>query len=170
MRRRLFDPTALAEAVAVVGLLGVGAVTVIGAASRELRIVVPGADELSGYLFALSGLFGAASAVRHGAFIRVEVVTSRLRPVLRGLLSRLLLLLSVAYVAILVYGLADLVAESARLRAHSLGVLQTPQAIPQALIAIGLALLLIELARMLFDREPAAGPNASGEVGNVLVD
>jgi TRAP-type C4-dicarboxylate transport system permease small subunit len=102
-------------------------------------------DELSGYLYAAVTFFGMAMTLRDKGFIRVEALYDRFRG--RGLLAVrwVLLLTAIAYVVVL---LAEAVRQvlylyRGNVRAETLS--QTPLVLPQSLMVIGWALLLLQL-------------------------
>jgi len=101
-------------------------------------------DEFSGYAVVLIVFLAAGQTLLSGGHIRVDMLTSRLPARLRAWLREITLVLGAGYAAIMVWQAWALVTSS---KAYSLKSMQlrVPQYIPQALILIGTATLLLTL-------------------------
>ena len=88
---------------------------------------------------------GLAPSLRDGAFIRIDTYRDRLRGGARRLLDVGLVALALAYAAMVDWYLWGLLAESWRLGTTSIQVSRTPLWIPQAVMAVGGLLLVVEL-------------------------
>ncbi|HEY8448983.1 MAG TPA: TRAP transporter small permease [Bacillota bacterium] len=104
-----------------------------------------GADELSGYLLVTSVYMGLAYTVTSGGFIRVEVVYERLRGRSRHWANVLGHLLSTLYGGVLCVYFWQLALSSWQRGVRSIGVLEFPLYIPQAVMALGISLLTVQL-------------------------
>jgi TRAP-type C4-dicarboxylate transport system permease small subunit len=103
------------------------------------------ADEMAGYLLVAMTFLGLAPSLRDGAFIRIDTYRDRLRGGARRLLDVVLVAVALAYAATVDCYLWGLLAESWRLGTTSIQVSRTPLWIPQAVMAIGGLLLVVEL-------------------------
>ena len=103
------------------------------------------ADEMAGYLLVAMTFLGLAPSLRDGAFIRIDTYRDRLRGGARRLLDVGLVALALAYAAMVDWYLWGLLAESWRLGTTSIQVSRTPLWIPQAVMAVGGLLLVVEL-------------------------
>ena len=103
------------------------------------------ADEMAGYLLVAMTFLGLAPSLRDGAFIRIDTYRDRLRGGARRLLDVVLVAVALAYAAAVDGYLWGLLAESWRLGTTSIQVSRTPLWIPQAVMAVGGLLLVVEL-------------------------
>lgn len=120
--------------------------TVASSLSRTFGAgAIRGADELAQYLVVGAIYLGLAFTLKEGAFVRVDVLRDRLGR--RGLiaLDGLTHLISVVYASVLTWYFWQLVLDSYAANNRSIGVLQLPLYIPQALMALGASLVLIQL-------------------------
>ena len=103
------------------------------------------ADEMAGYLLVAMTFLGLAPSLRDGAFIRIDTYRDRLRGGARRLLDVALVALALAYAITVDWYLWDLLAGTWRLGTTSIQVSRTPLWIPQAVMAVGGLLLILEL-------------------------
>jgi TRAP-type C4-dicarboxylate transport system permease small subunit len=103
------------------------------------------ADEMAGYLLVAMTFLGLAPSLRGGAFIRIDTYRDRLRGGARRLLDAALVALALAYAITVDWYLWDLLAGTWRLGTTSIQVSRTPLWIPQAVMAVGGLLLILEL-------------------------
>ena len=103
------------------------------------------ADEMAGYLLVAMTFLGLAPSLRDGAFIRIDTYRDRLRGGARRLLDVALVTLALAYAITVDWYLWDLLAGTWRLGTTSIQVSRTPLWIPQAVMAVGGLLLILEL-------------------------
>lgn len=103
------------------------------------------ADEMAGYLLVAMTFLGLAPSLRGGAFIRIDTYRERLGGRARRLLDMSLVAVALVYAATVDWYLWGLLAESWRLGTTSIQVSRTPLWIPQAVMAVGGMLLVVEL-------------------------
>lgn len=101
------------------------------------------ADEYSGYLFTWMTMCCFLYAQRADRFLRVDSLRTRLSPKRRALVDGIAAVLAAALTAILVYATWSTFRASVQFSAVSIQPSQTPLAIPQSIMPIGLALLTI---------------------------
>ncbi|SDF89177.1 MULTISPECIES: TRAP transporter small permease [Thalassobaculum] len=162
--RRVLDGLYLASAaLAAMLLAGIGVLILAQIVGRFFGIVVPSANEISGFFLATSTFLALAYSFRGGTHIRVTLVVSHLPKHLHN--ASVVLALSVAtilsgYFTYYAYGLA---AESWRYGDLSDGLVGVPLWIPQSSMAFGLVMMTIacfdELVRVLRGREPSFKEN-----------
>ncbi|UCE30270.1 MAG: TRAP transporter small permease subunit [Burkholderiales bacterium] len=105
----------------------------------------PWAVEYGAYLCAITLLGGSGYAVRHASHIRVWVVLSYLPQPLAKALDFACTLAALAIASILAYGMVELAWRSWERDSVSYFVMETPLAIPQALLAVASLLLALAL-------------------------
>ena len=103
------------------------------------------ADEMAGYLLVAMTFLGLAPSLRGGAFIRIDTYRHRLRGGARRALDVALVAVALAYAITVDWYLWDLLAGTWRLGTTSIQVSRTPLWIPQAVMAVGGLLLILEL-------------------------
>lgn len=103
------------------------------------------ADEMAGYLLVAMTFLGLAPSLRGGAFIRIDTYRDRLRGGARRALEVALVAVALAYAITVDWYLWDLLAGTWRLGTTSIQVSRTPLWIPQAVMAVGGLLLILEL-------------------------
>jgi len=161
-------------AICVVVLLQVGANLVdalIKAFGGEpIGLVIPSYAEFAGFFLAASSFLALAYTLRAGAHIRVELVLQRFGPGARRLAETWCVAVSAAISAYFTWYTVGLVLESIEFGDLSPGIVPVPLWIPQAAMAIGLAVLAIalldELVSLLRGGAPrymqADAPSAAG--------
>ncbi|MEQ8589350.1 MAG: TRAP transporter small permease [Thalassobaculaceae bacterium] len=162
--RRVLDALYLASAaLAAILLAGIGVLILAQIVGRFFGIIVPSANEISGFFLATSTFLALAYSFRAGSHIRVTLVVSHLPKQLHN--ASVVLALSVAtvlsgYFTFYAYNLA---AESLRYGDLSDGLIGVPLWIPQSSMAFGLVMMTIacldELVRVLRGREPSFEEN-----------
>ncbi|MBL8379914.1 MAG: TRAP transporter small permease [Burkholderiales bacterium] len=116
---------------------------------KLFAVTLGGADELSGYAFAIGTSWAFAFALIKRANVRVDALYQHLPARLRGLLDVLALLALGVLVAYLTWYAWNVLATSWHLKAQSNSALKTPLWIPQGLWFMGLVLFLTTLALLL---------------------
>lgn len=101
--------------------------------------------ELTGYLMAGVTFLGLAYTLMKGRHIRIEVVTSRLRPMARKRLELVVSMIGLAFLAVCLKPAWVMVWESYIYESEVLGVLSTPLYLPQLLVPIGISVILLQL-------------------------
>jgi TRAP-type C4-dicarboxylate transport system permease small subunit len=105
----------------------------------------PWAVEYTAYLTALTLFGGAGYALRNSSHIRVAVLPNYLPAPLARALDLACTLAALVVTVILSYGLIELAMRSHARNSRSYFVMQTPLAIPQALLAASIVLLALAL-------------------------
>jgi len=103
------------------------------------------ADEFAGYLNAAIVFLGLGYALKEGAFIRVEVLYDRMKG--RGLVvvQWIIVLSSLAFAAILTFFMMSHTQYAFVQDTRAVSLLQTPEWIPMMVVAIGCAILVLQL-------------------------
>ena len=96
-------------------------------------------DEISSYALAVAGCWGMTYAMREGSHVRIEVLTSMMPRKLQEYFFLFALFMLSAFGAFLAYHMAGLALESNGIGARGISSLRAPLAIPQSLVAFGLA-------------------------------
>jgi TRAP-type C4-dicarboxylate transport system permease small subunit len=108
-------------------------------------------DELVGYLLVGVSFLSLALCQSRGAFHRVEMVQMRLGPRGQALSSLVFDVLSFAYIAVTGWYFVQFVMSSYRREAMASTVLATPLWIPESVMVLGAAMLLLALAQSIVD-------------------
>jgi TRAP-type C4-dicarboxylate transport system permease small subunit len=103
------------------------------------------AEEVTGYLMVALTLNGAASAIRAGALFQVSFVFDRLGGKSQIFLIRFGCVLSIFVVVVLAWKGLDLVSSSLERGKFAATTLRTPLWIPQLLLPVGFALVILSL-------------------------
>jgi C4-dicarboxylate transporter, DctQ subunit len=110
-------------------------------------------DEIAGYLLVASVMLAAADALFHGEHIAVDIVTERLPAGAKRIIDKLGLVAVAVMGALLAVSGWDMVEFSWVSGMVSTGYLSVPMWLPQLLVPIGGALLVIAAIAMLFLRD-----------------
>jgi TRAP-type C4-dicarboxylate transport system permease small subunit len=143
---------------ATVGMTVLITVEVLGRSFFRVSTLI--SDEMSGYLLVVLTFFGLADSLRSDSFIRVEFLYGHLSVRARRRLDVLLLVIALAYTALLTRYFWSFVAESYRFGSTSIYFTATPLWIPQTFMALGASLLVLEIlaavaVRLLAPRDAA---------------
>lgn len=103
------------------------------------------ADELAAYLNAAVVFLGMSYTLREGGFIRIELIYERLSGAALRAVDLLCGLISLAFVAVVGWFVWLHIAYAYSMNTRSTSVLQTPEYIPQSLMLIGIAMLVLQL-------------------------
>ena len=130
-------------------------------------------DEYAGYLFTAATMLGFLPALRDGRFLQLEAVTSRMPDRVRAVMEAVASLAGAFVAAVLCHQTALLVQLSHELETVSLQASQTPLVLPQLMMPIGFALLVIGFIEQGCCRAwrlwTGRGlPNDAGELSRVL--
>lgn len=118
-------------------------------ARRLFGLSVGGADELSGYAFAISVTWSLAFTMLERAHVRIDVLYQTLPPRVAAALDWLALVAMGVFVTVLTWHAAQVVGDSWSAASRANTPLGTPLWIPQALWCAGLGWFLVVLALML---------------------
>lgn len=132
------------------GLLLAALMVSVDVVIRDLfGVTVGGADEISGYIFAISTAFALPYALLHRVNVRIDAFYVRFPSRVRAVLD----LVSVAALAVFVFPLTGwvfvMVGDSFSLWTRSITPLRTPVAIPQSLWLTGLVLFCLSILLVL---------------------
>jgi TRAP-type C4-dicarboxylate transport system permease small subunit len=118
-------------------------------ARKLVAVSLGGADELSGYAFAIGSAWAFPFALLHRANVRVDALYERLPPKLCALLDILAIVALGVFAVFLARYAWDVMATSWSLSSRSNSALKVPLWVPQALWVSGLGLFLATLALLL---------------------
>lgn len=163
--RRVLDALYLASAaLAAMLLAGIGVLILAQIVGRFFGIVVPSANEISGFFLATSTFLALAYSFREGSHIRVTLVVSHLPKQFHNASVVLVLAVATILSGYFTYYSYNLAAESWRYGDLSDGLVGVPLWIPQSSMAFGLAMMTIacldELIRVLRGRAPSFEENS----------
>ncbi|MGE0154700.1 MAG: TRAP transporter small permease subunit [Reyranellaceae bacterium] len=170
---RALDPTlALANGVArrmvwVGGALLLAAAVTVSAdvvVRKLFTLSLGGADELSGYAFAIGVAWALPFALLQRANIRIDALYAKLPARVAAVLDVLALIALAVFVTVLTRYAWSVVASSWGLNAHSNSQLNMPLWIPQGIWFFGMALFLFTVLLLTLRTALAL---ASGELGRV---
>lgn len=119
---------------------------------KLLNISIAGADEISGYVFAISTACAYSFALLTRANIRIDFIYNKLPERLKRILDILSMLMTTGFFAVICYFSFNLVSDAIEYNSKSITPLQTPLAIPQTLwfaalcFALFTALVLLVLS------------------------
>jgi TRAP-type C4-dicarboxylate transport system permease small subunit len=130
-------------------VLATAIITVEVILRKLFSLSIGGADELSGYCFAIACVLAWVYCAIERANISIDALHARLPLKARALLDFLGLALLFAVAGVLVATAYSVVADSARNGARSLTPLATPLVIPQSIWFVGLIILFLVLGLML---------------------
>jgi TRAP-type mannitol/chloroaromatic compound transport system permease small subunit len=149
---RFLDPAlVLAEAVARRMVWVGGALVLAAAITVSVDVIVRklftlslgGADELSGYAFAIGVAWALPFTLLQRANIRIDALYAKLPARIAAVLDVVALVALAVFVAVLTRYAWEVVAGSWRLNAHSNSALNVPLWIPQGIWFFGLTLFLL---------------------------
>lgn len=144
MLRRTLDTMYLACAVlAAILLAGIGALILAQIVGRFFGVVVPSANEISGFFLATSTFLGLAYSFRAGSHIRVTLLVSQLPERLRRAAAIAVVSVAAALSGYFAWYTYRLTAESWRYGDLSDGLVGVPLWIPQASMCLGLVMLAV---------------------------
>ena len=118
-------------------------------ARKLFTLSLGGADELSGYAFAIGTAWAFAFTLLKRGNVRVDALYQHLPAKLRALLDILALLALGVFVAYLTWYAFSVLQTSWELKAQSNSALKTPMWIPQGIWVLGLLLFMVTLVLLL---------------------
>lgn len=145
----------LARACGVLAALAVVAILVIVCIETVLRqfdasLLVT--DEIAGYLNAAVIFLGLAWTLREGGFIRVELLYDRVQGGLKQALRWLIVLTATIFSALTLWVCIRQVIYAFDNDTRAVSIIDTPEWIPQSVMVLGLAVLLLQLLAWIVDR------------------
>lgn len=112
---------------------------------RPPGLLIPSYAEICGYLLAAASFLALGGSFRDGAHIRVSLILGRLRPAARRPVELAALALALAVALYLAFWLGRLTSQSLRFGDLSPGLLPIPLWLPQAVMCLGVAVLVVAL-------------------------
>jgi len=100
---------------------------------KLLNISIAGADEISGYVFAISTACAYSYALLTRANIRIDFIYNKLPVRIQRILDVLSMILTAGFFAVICYFAFGLVSDAIEYGSKSITPLQTPLAIPQTI-------------------------------------
>ena len=162
----------IAEVAAVAGgwmILAAVGVTVFEVLVRTaLSFSLSGADEITGYLFAIGTAWSLAYVAIDKGHVRVDVVRQLLPQVARISLDFIGMSMLSALLGLVSWSAFKLVSESAKFGSRSVTPLNFPLVVPQTLWLIGLAFSLVTVGVLLIGGIVAATRSDFDEVERLL--
>jgi TRAP-type C4-dicarboxylate transport system permease small subunit len=145
----------LAHACGVLAALAIVAILVMVCTETVLRqfqssLLVT--DEIAGYLNAAAIFLGLAWTLREGGFIRVEILYDRATGGLRQAIRWLIVLTAGGFTAIMLWMCTRHVIYAFERDTRAVSMLDTPEWIPQSVMVLGLAVLLLQLLAWIVGR------------------
>lgn len=145
----------IARACGVLAALAIVAILVIVCTEtvlRQFRASLLVTDEIAGYLNAAAIFFGLAWTLREGGFIRVEILYDRAAGNLKRTLRWLIVVTASAFTAVMLWVCTRHVIYAYQRDTRAVSIIETPEWIPQSVMVLGLAVLLLQLVAWIVDR------------------
>ncbi|MBJ3762311.1 TRAP transporter small permease subunit [Maribius pontilimi] len=111
----------------------------------QANLTIPSYADFAGFALAAATFLAAASTLRHGVHIRVNLLVQRFPRAMMWVSEILVLVVGIGMVGIATYWTAMLVGESWHYGDQSTGIIAIPLWIPQVPMVAGLGLLLVAL-------------------------
>ncbi|MCW5737727.1 MAG: TRAP transporter small permease [Enhydrobacter sp.] len=146
---RVSQACGVLAALAVVGIL---VIVCAEAVLRQFQASLLVTDEIAGYLNAAAIFFGLAWTLREGGFIRVEILYDRAVGNLKRALIWLNVLTAAAFTATILWVCVRHVVYAYDRDTRAISIIETPEWIPQSVMVLGLAILLLQLVAWIVDR------------------
>lgn len=145
----------IAEACGVLAALAIVVILVMVCTEtvlRQFQASLLVTDEIAGYLNAAAIFLGLAWTLREGGFIRVEILYDRAIGGLKLALRWLIVLTATAFTAVLLWVCVRHVVYAFQRDTRAVSIIETPEWIPQSVMALGLAILLLQLVAWIVGR------------------
>lgn len=143
MRRLLDQLYRACGALAAFFVFLIAALVVAQVAGRLIGVLVPGADDLAGYALTASSFLALAHTLRAGGHIRLTLLIRRAGRRQRLLLETGCLAFGVLVTGYFTYHVVEMARDAYRFGERSQGILPVPLWIPQAVMAVGAAVLFL---------------------------
>ena len=124
------------------------------------------ADEYSGYLLVFITFLAASNAIRTGTFVRLGFITQLLSKQVKEILNVIAYALGFIVVGFYLWQSYGLFAQSLELQATSIFASNTPLAIPQSFILVGLVMVELTLAVLIIKTCFNLVTNHGGKLGD----
>lgn len=154
-------------ALAVACLAGIAVVIMADIAMRQFGGQIRGSDDMAGFALVGTALLGLGPTYRHGGHIRVGLLLDRFTGSSRRLAEIIALAIATLIMGWATWWIGRFVYDSWRYNEIGTGLLAIPLWIPQSLMLIGLAVLLLaileDLVRVLSGGQASYEFNTSDE-------
>jgi TRAP-type C4-dicarboxylate transport system permease small subunit len=137
---------------AALSVVAILAIVCIETVLRQFQASLLVTDEIAGYLNAAAIFFGLAWTLREGGFIRVELLYDRAVGGLKQALRWLIVLTATAFTAIVLWVCIRHVIYAFDRDTRAVSIIDTPEWIPQTVMVLGLAVLLLQLVAWIVGR------------------
>ena len=117
----------------------------IAAGLTPTRFAVPSLAEIAGFLLAAATFLALADTLAKNVHIRVDLLTSRLPARSREILEGVVALVAAGIAGFATFAISGLALKSFDHGDLSYGMVAVPLALPQAMMALGLAVLVVAL-------------------------
>ena len=144
---RLFQSTGYIAAAFVFGIF---AVMIITSSMRMLGMNTGGSEDVVSWFTAAAAFFGMGHAFKHGDFVRVELLLSKMAPPRRRFFEILTLSAGSLFTGYIAWSVCSYVWDSYKFNDLSQGLVIVPMWVPQLSIAIGAILLFLAFLDELF--------------------
>lgn len=134
-----------ASALAAACLVGIALLVLAQIVGRWFGVVVPSAEDFAGYLLAAATFLALAPTLKAGGHVRVDLLWTRLPSRGRAAVESCVLLLGLLFAVWAAWHAGAMVVESWRFGEVASGHVPVPLWIPQAPMAIGLAVFALAL-------------------------
>jgi TRAP-type C4-dicarboxylate transport system permease small subunit len=153
---RLFNATG---AIAAIFVFSIFAVMIITSTMRMLGLNTGGSEDVVSWLTAAAAFFGMGHAFKHGDFVRVELLISKMAPAKRRFFELITLTAGSVFTGYVAWSVCSYVWEIFKFNDLSQGLVVVPMWIPQLSIVIGSLLLFLafvdELSRVIAGQKPS---------------
>ena len=144
--RALLDGLYRASGVAAAVCLAlIAALVLVQIVGRMLGLLVPGTDDIAGFLLVATSFLALAHTLKAKAHVRVELVLHRLSPDVRRPIELAALAVAALIIGYFAYFTIELAWLSWDFGDMSQGIVAIPLWIPQGIMALGLIILAIAL-------------------------
>ena len=137
---------------AATGVVAILAIVCIETVLRQFESSLLVTDEIAGYLNAAVIFLGLAWTLREGGFIRVELLYDRAVGGLKQALRWLIVLTATVFAALTFWVCVRQVIYAFDRDTRAVSIIDTPEWIPQSVMVLGLAVLLLQLLAWIVDR------------------
>jgi TRAP-type C4-dicarboxylate transport system permease small subunit len=159
LRRALDTLYAASGALAALFLAAICVVMLLQVATRELRILFRGADDIVAWLCAASVFFALGHTFRKGELVRVGLFIERMKPAARWCAEVFSLAITAVFAGYMVWSVTRFVYESWKFNEVAQGLIKLPIWIAQMSFVIGVVIFFIavvdELVTVLRREKPA---------------
>jgi TRAP-type C4-dicarboxylate transport system permease small subunit len=144
---RLFNATG---AIAAIFVFTIFAVMIITSTMRMMGLNTGGSEDVVSWLTAAAAFFGMGHAFKHGDFVRVELLISKMGPARRRFFELVTLGMGSLFTGYVAYSVCSYVWEIFKFNDLSQGLIVVPMWVPQLSIVLGSILLFVAFVDELF--------------------